>query len=116
MFFKKKLSRANQSCKDKNIPPCFPVGSFGGRGEHNILEGKWNIKDNVLSVKLKSSYYTDWGGVSQLVSETEFESSWPFSGTQPSKEMLKDCVLELAQNPELSFYNLKEETLLFLKD
>jgi len=30
--------------------------------------------------------------------------------------MLKDCVLELAQNPELSFYNLKEETLLFLKD
>ena len=70
----------------------------------------------MITVKLKDSYFTDWGGSSQLVSETEFESPWPFSGTQPPKEILKNCVSGFAQKPKLSFNNLTEETLLFLKD
>ncbi len=114
MFFKKKTKPAKEISEDKDVPHCFPVGAFGGRGEHNILEGTWSINENVLTVRLKDYYFTDWGGVSQLVSETEFEGSWSFEGTQPSKEVLKDCVLEIAQNPKLRFFNLTEENLIFL--
>lgn len=43
----------------ESVPNKFPVGSFGGRGEHSILEGFWEVKDGGLTVRLEDSYFSD---------------------------------------------------------
>lgn len=99
----------------ESVPNKFPVGSFGGRGEHSILEGFWQVKDGVLTVRLEDSDFSDWGGQGKFQKRLEFKRSWPFDGISPSKEFLRDCILEMSQVPELQYYQLTEDKLLFLK-
>ena len=116
-LFTKKTHKEKESAPqpaERAVSASFPVSTFGGRGEHNILEGFWSVQDGVLTVRLRDSYYDDWSGTSKLCSETEFEKSWPFEGSEPSKELLRDCVLEIARGEEkLSFFRLTAENLLF---
>lgn len=114
-IFSRLFKKKSEATILETVPNRFPVGSFGGRGEHSMLDGFWKVKDGVLTVRLEDSYFSDWGGQGKFQKRLEFKRSWPFDGISPSKEFLRDCILEMSQVPELQYYQLTEDKLLFLK-
>ena len=72
--------------------------SFGGKGEHSILDVYLTVKENVLTFSLIEKGYNDWGGAPVLDSEVQKEKSFEYNGENITKEFVYDTIIDWIRN------------------
>ncbi len=86
--------------------------SWGGRGEHGILEVYMNIEENKLILSLCDSSYSDWSHRSQLTHKRTGSKSYDMKTKDLTKKYLYDCVIDLVENEcNIMGYKIKEEDI-----
>lgn len=72
--------------------------SFGGRGEHSILDVYMTVKENELLFSLIEKSYNDWGGASVLDGEVQKEKSFEYNGESITSEFVYDTIIDWIRN------------------
>ncbi len=90
--------------------------SWGGRGEHSILEVMMDVEDDKMILSLHESGYNDWGGSSQLDSEKNYSKCYNLENHSLSKKYIYECVLDMVRDEcGMIYYRIDEEDIMYQK-
>ena len=88
--------------------------SWGGRGEHGILEIDMELTDNIVTLELSDKCYSDWGRSSQLTDEKKYSKSYNIGEKELTRQELYCYVMDLVENEcGITWYKIKVEDIIY---
>lgn len=87
--------------------------SWGGRGEHGILEVDMTVAEREITFALIEKNYSDWGGASTLCSEVRREKICEYNGEEITVQFVYEILSDWIRNEcGMIYYNrFKEEDI-----
>lgn len=84
--------------------------SWGGRGEHAILEVDMTVAEREITFVLIEKGYNDWGGAPILDSEVRKEKTCEYNGEEITVQFVYEILSDWIRNEcGMIYYKLKEE-------
>lgn len=88
--------------------------SWGGRGEHGILEVYMNITAGKLMLSFNDDTYSDWGNSSQLSKRVTGSKSYDIGHNYLNKKLLQNYIIDLIINEyKITCYRIMEEDIIY---